>query len=66
MTGNPTIANAIERIYDSFKGMDKDCLKGDKTYRQTQVDIATDILTEISGTKPDASALDLDEGESLF
>lgn len=49
VTGNPQIANAIDRIYDTFKGLDKDALKEDATYRTTTVQNATDILSEIEG-----------------
>jgi hypothetical protein len=47
VTENPTIANAIERIYETFKTLDKDTLKENATYRQETVASATEILKDL-------------------
>lgn len=49
VTQNPAIANAIERIYETFKTLDKDALKQDETYRQVQAENAKELLTEVQG-----------------
>lgn len=47
VTGNPVIANAIERIQQTFASLDKKQLKQDASYRNVTVEQATEILSDI-------------------
>jgi len=48
VTGNPAIQDAIDRIFTTFKSLDKDALKADAEYRAEQADNAKSILADLS------------------
>jgi hypothetical protein len=47
VTGNPAVSNAIERVYEAFKTLDKTTLKNSEDYRRKQVETAKTILADI-------------------
>ena len=48
ITENPQISSAIDRIYETFKSLDKDTLKKDALCRDKTVNEAKLILTDIT------------------
>jgi len=51
ISGNPAIANAIAKIYETFKTLEVDNLRKDADYRKVTVETAKTLLSDIQGEK---------------
>jgi hypothetical protein len=51
VTGNPAIANAIAKVYETFKSLEVDNLRKDADYRKVTVETAKTLLSDIEGEK---------------
>lgn len=51
VTGNPKIAEAIAKVYDTFKALDKENLRDDLTYRKETAETAKTLLVDLQGEK---------------
>jgi hypothetical protein len=49
VTGNPAVSNAIERVYEAFKSLDKETLRDNAEYRRQQAEAAKNILSDLQG-----------------
>lgn len=47
VTGNPAVSNAIAKVYEAFKSIDKDNLKADEAYRKVTAETAKTVLADI-------------------
>lgn len=48
VTGNPVVSNAIQRVYDAFKELDKETLRDNEEYRKETLETAKNLLADIT------------------